>query len=134
MKKQMGQSLIEVVFSIGLIAVVVSGVVFLLVQSLGAKSKSYERKKAVELSQNVIEGMVESKSADATSFWNLNSIYWLDMGQNHVSGDYNYRVTPSQVSGLGCSPTVVECINATVTVGWGSNQTMSSSNRFFSKK
>ena len=98
LKSKKGQSLIEVVFSIGIIMVVMSGVVFLIIATLGAKTKSYDRKKAVEISQNVIEGMVQTKMSDGTSFWNITSPYWVALGQNQVNGDYTYNVTVTQFS------------------------------------
>lgn len=129
-----GQSLIEVVFSIGIIMVVLSGVVFLIISTLGAKTKSYDRKKAVEISQNVIEGMVQTKMSDGTSFWNIGSAYWVALGQNHVDGDYNYNVTVTQFSGNGCSAVVLECVNARVNVTWKNGEVIENFNRFFTKK
>lgn len=129
-----GQSLIEVVFSIGIIMVVISGVVFLIISTLGAKTKSYDRKKAVEISQNVVEGMVQTKMSDGTSFWDLGSAYWTDLAQNHIDGEYNYNVTVTQYSGNGCSLMETECINARVNVNWKDGEVIESFNRFFTKK
>lgn len=129
-----GQSLIEVVFSIGMVALVVSGVVFLILTTLGSRTKSYDRKKAVEISQNVIEGMVQTKSNDATSFWNLSSAYWVGLGTSHVENNYFYSVGVSQFSGNGCSAVRVECLNANVTVGWNNGQKIENFTRFFSRK
>ena len=129
-----GQSLIEVVFSIGLIMVVLSGVVFLIINSLGVKTKSYDRKKAVEISQDIIEGMVRAKASDGVSFWDLNSTYWQNLGQDQVWGDYVFSVGVSWFAGSGCSAVTVDCVNAQVNVGWKDGQTIESFNRFFSKK
>lgn len=134
LKRHEGQSLIEVVFSIGVIMVVMSGVVFLIISTLGAKTKSYDRKKAVEISQNVIEGMVQTKMSDGTSFWDLASAYWVTMGQNKVNGDYTYNVSVTQFSGSGCSAVVVECLNARVNVAWKDGEVIENFNRFFTKK
>ncbi len=129
-----GQSLIEVVFSIGMVALVISGVVFLILATLGSRTKSYDRKKAVEIAQNVIEGMVQTKNDDGTSFWNLNSAYWVGLGTSQVSNNYFYSVTVSQYSSNGCSALRVECINANVTVGWNNGQKIENFTRFFSRK
>lgn len=134
LKRREGQSLIEVVFSIGVIMVVMSGVVFLIISTLGAKTKSYDRKKAVEISQNEIEGMVQTKMSDGTSFWNIGSAYWVAMGQNKVNGDYTYNVSVSQFSGSGCSAVVLECLNAKVNVTWKNGAVIENFNRFFTKK
>jgi len=129
-----GQSLIEVVFSIGVIMIVMSGVVFLIISTLGAKTKSYDRKKAVEISQNVIEGLVQKKMGDAISFWDLGSAFWTTQAQNQVDGDYTYNVTVTQYSGNGCSAVVLECLNAKVNVAWKNGAVIENFNRFFTKK
>lgn len=131
---QRGQSLIEVIFAIGIIMMVISGVVFLIISTLGAKTKSYDRKKAIEISQNEIETMVQKKTSDAVTFWDLSSAYWISQGQNKVDGDYTYSTTATQFSGSGCSAVVVECLNAKVTVSWKNGQMVESFNRFFTKK
>ncbi|MBI2465335.1 hypothetical protein HYV64_04295 [Candidatus Shapirobacteria bacterium] len=130
----LGQSLVELVVSIGIITLVISGLVFLMLGTLGTKTKSYDRKKAVEISQNVIEGMVQTKNSDGVSFWNLNSTYWSTMGEDHINGEYNYFVTATQFSGNGCSAVIVECLNVKVNVVWKDDQTLESFNRFFSRK
>lgn len=128
-----GQSLIEVVFSIGIMVLVVSGVVFLMTATLGARTKSYDRKKAVEISQNVIEGLVQTKNSDAASFWNLNSTFWQNQGQTKSLDNYQYSTSVSQFVGNGCSASPVECLNAKVTVTWNNGAVIEDFNRFFSK-
>lgn len=67
-KKISGQSLVEVVVSIGLVVLVVSGVVTLVVNSLGARNKGFDRKKATELAQKVTEKSCQIKSTTPIVF------------------------------------------------------------------
>ena len=131
-KRIRGQSLIEVIFSIGIIMVVISGVVFLILATLGSKTKGYDRKVAVEISQMAIEEMVKVRRDAAYNFWDLSSTYWQQQAQNHINGDYNYVVSVTQYVGNGCSAVPVECINTKVTISW-KGKDMETFNRFFSK-
>ena len=130
----------EVVFAMGIILLVISGVVSLLLASFGARSKGYDRLKAVELSELVMEGMVNEKTTDASSFWNLQSPFWTaNVGwtlTNSSYPNYNYSVSANPRNAVGCvnNPPVISCLDVTVNVGWSGSQTNESFNRFFSNQ
>lgn len=135
--KNRGQSLIEIVFAIGLIMVVMTGIVALLINTIGAKTKSYDRNKSVELSQVVMEGVIYNKEVNPTSFWDLNSSYWANLRQSQIDAnfpDYSYSLTPTVYSGNGCSATVTECINVITRVTWKNGNIDDRFNRFFSRR
>ncbi len=135
-----GQSLIEVVFAIGLILLVVSGIVSLMLSSLGSRSKGYDRLKAVELSQIVMESMVNEKTTDPSSFWNSHSTFWTtNMGTTQTNTNYpnyNYTVAANPRNDPGCNntATAMNCMDVVVSVGWSGSQNTESYNQFFSNK
>lgn len=65
-----GQGIVEVVFSIGIVLLILSGVVILMVNTFGAKNKGFDRKKATQLAQVVIEEKVAERNNETESFWN----------------------------------------------------------------
>ena len=140
-KYNLGQSLVEVVFSIGIIVLVTGGVVSLLVNSLHSRTNGFDRKKAAELGQQVIEKLIEEKTVDIASFWDQTSPFWItNKGATQTNSDYpgyNYAIGMTQVINVGnsCRPSVFECVNTTVTVGWsGSPNSKVIFTRFFSKQ
>jgi len=121
-----GQGVLELVVAIGVIALVLGGVVTLLVQVMGARGKSFDRKKATRLASVVMEGLVEEEKNDPSSFWVLS-------GRNNQSQSgfdgyvYSVGFTP-----VACSRS---CAKVVLTVGWsGSSVDQSVSfSRFFAK-
>ena len=69
MKNKKGQSLIEVVFSMGVVILVLVGVVMLVVVTAKAKRLASERQKAIELSQLMIEETVLYSKNNTLEFW-----------------------------------------------------------------
>jgi len=69
MKNNKGQSLIEVVFSMGVVILVLVGVVMLMVVTAKAKRIASERQKAIELSQLMIEETVLYSKNNTLDFW-----------------------------------------------------------------
>ena len=139
MKENKGQSLVEVVFAIGIILLVISGVTALLLVSVSSRTKSYDRQKAVELSQIVMENLLLEKKTAASDFWNYDSNFWItnrDVNQvNPNFPEYNYKITATQFSdGGGCSNSKLECMNVVVNIGWSGSNSGESFNRFFSNK
>ena len=123
--KEQGQSIVEVVFSIGVVALVVTGIVSLLIGTVGSRTKSYDRKKAVELSQIVMEKIVEEKNTDPATFWNLNSAYWVGLGSSLVEPNYEgyiYTAKGTAYSSNGCSNSVTECVNVVINIIWKDNR------------
>jgi hypothetical protein len=130
MTKEKGQSLLEVIFSVGVLVMVITAVIALIVKTTGIKSMEFQRKKASEMSEVVIEVLVESKKNDA-DFWLLNDI----TSPQTVAGydGYSYVVDFSPNYEGDCSDTEIECADVVVTINWGNNQTFTAK-RFFSKK
>lgn len=131
MKSEKGQSLVEVVFSVGIMVIIIAGVVSLMAKTISLKTAAAQRKKAADMAELVIENILEQKKNDATGFWNLTDI----TTPQTVSGydGFSYVIDYERFSGNGCSATVVECANADITVSWGDNQNITVK-RFFSKK
>ncbi len=64
-----GQGVVEVVFSIGVVLLILSGVVILMVNTFGAKNKGFDRKKATQLAQMIIEEKVAERDNSPETFW-----------------------------------------------------------------
>lgn len=131
MKTEKGQSLVEVVFSVGLMVLIITGVISLMVKTASIKTAANQREKASEMTEVVIENLLEQKKNNVDNFWLLTDI---TTPQTIVGYDsYTYTIDFEQVTGNGCSDSIKECANATITVSWGNNQNLSVK-RFFSKK
>jgi len=121
--KESGQSMIEMVFAITIVALVITGVVVLIVTSIGAKNRSFSRKKAMEMAEVVMEDLVDQKRNNSVVFWEKNS----KIGQTLPNFlGYSYDIG---YSGMDCNNG--DCMMATVTVNWGDSQNVSI-NKFFS--
>jgi len=123
--KERGQSMIEMVFAITIVALVITGVVVLIVTSIGSKNRSFSRKKAMEIAEMVMEDLVDQKKNESTVFWEKNTKIGVTLP--NYSG-YSYDIGYSGMS--DCSS---DCTMTIVTVKWGDNQSVSI-NKFFSKE
>ena len=138
MGKNKGQSLIEVVFSIGLVMLVITGIVMLLVNTVGSRTKSYERIKATELSQMVMERLVLEETTNSDSFWDLGSAFWTSrlgvVGIDSSFPSYDYLITATPNATNGC--TAATCMDVVVSVGWSGSPSgvRDNFNRFFNKQ
>lgn len=127
MKSRKGQGVLELVVAIGVIALVLGGVVTLLVQVMGARNKSFDRKKATRLANVVMEGLVEEEKNNPSSFWALSGRD--NQSQSGFEG-YVYSVGFTEVV-AGCSKA---CAQAVLRVGWsGSDEQEVLFTRFFAK-
>jgi len=137
MKNRRGQGVLELVVAIGVISLVLGGVVTLLIQVMGARGRSFDRKKATRLSSIVMESLVKEKENDPEAFWQLNSR--MNETMAGFSG-YVYSVGFTNViNGFGCGTDdlgvgVTDCAQVTLDVGWsGSSDQSVRFTRFFSK-
>jgi len=131
MKSEKGQSLVEIIFSIGVISLVIVGVVSLVVNVIGAKNSSLKRKKASELGEVIIENLLEEKRQDPESFWQLNDV---STPQTITGFDgYSYTIDFTQVTTGDCRDDVSDCADAVIEITWGDNDNLSI-NRFFSRR
>jgi Tfp pilus assembly protein PilV len=135
-----GQSLIEIVFSIGVIILVLTAVISLVVSSLHSRTSGYDRKKAAELGQKVMEQLIQEKQQDPGGFWNTAGPFWTaNLGATQVMNgyaDYNYAIGFVQRTdaSIGCLATPMVCADATVGVGYSSDVTQNVEfTRFFSR-
>jgi len=120
MKNNKGQSLIEILFSITVVTLVLTGVVSLMVKVLNVRGEASLRQKASNLSTIIIENQVKEKENTPSNFWN-NS---LPPGQTLVGFDgFTYDVGKTSIG---------QDLNVVVTVKWA-DQTLTVQ-RYFSKK
>ncbi len=131
MKNNNGSGVVEIIFSIGVIAVVIVGVVTLVVNVMSTKSKSLKRKMAIDLSEIVVENLLQKKKNSFNEFWSLNSI-----GETSMPGfeGYVYTVGFTEVSGVGCSDGINDCANAVINIMWDGGESSMSVTRFFSRR
>ncbi len=129
MKNNRGQSVVEIIFSIGVIAIVIVGVITLVVNVLNVKNTSLKRKKATELVDIVVEDLIQKKKTDPENFWLLSPIG--ETSVNDFNG-YIYTVGFTEVSGSGCRSDINDCANAVINVTWGDESL--SVTRFFSRR
>lgn len=130
-----GQSLIEVVVAIGIVALVVTGMVALMTTALGTKTKSFDRKKAVEMSGIIMEQIIGVENNSPGLFWDNNSSYWTGIINNTLtlSGypGYSYKMGFNTAVG-GCE--VGACGEVTLNVGWSASpDTPAEFTRLFTK-
>jgi len=134
MKNQKGQSIVELVFAIGVVALVMTGVVVLLVNSFGARNKSFDRKKAVELAEIVTEDLVNWSKNDFEAFWNETSDPpWTsgDLTNENFDG-YKYQIIHNWSP--ECTPNT-DCAVVNIKVIWQRDEEKSIDfYRFFSKR
>lgn len=134
--KEKGQSIVELVFAIGVVGLVLTGVVLLVINTYGARNKSFERKRAVELAQIVGEDLLAVKKSDAESFWDTNSTFWqANLNTDLSNVDYpRYYYRLSHTWSTDCSPST-DCALVTIRVGWSGTQDMNVDfYRFFSRR
>ena len=125
--KQSGTSLIEVIFSVGILVIVITAVVSLIVKTSGIKTMEAQRKRASEMSEVIIENLMESKKNNSDDFWQMD-----DTEKATVAGYEGYSYSLNMNENDECS-VGVECIDAVIVISWGDNQTLTVK-RFFSNK
>lgn len=119
-----GSSLVEVIFSVGIIVLVIASVVSLVVKVTKTKTEAFKRNKANEMVEVVVEKLLDQKLNDVISFWELNNIS--DATLPNFSG-FTYSVDFTSVA---CN--AVNCANAEIRIDWDENQSLTTS-RFFSR-
>jgi type II secretory pathway pseudopilin PulG len=129
-KNSAGQSLIELIFAVGVVVIVMVGIVILMVNTVGSKNKGLDKKEATELANVVMEDLVNKKRNDPENFWRLTNL------SNEINANYDgytYSVGFTNITGGNCSgPNGNYCTNAVVTINIGGSQ-IGIFQRFFSK-
>ena len=133
MKKNRGQSIVELIFSIVLVGLVLTGVVSLIVKSSGGQTESGLKDKAVGLSKIVMERIVAESKNSTSGFWSRSGNVVNSQFEPGYPG-YLYAVNYSVVTdGGNCEGTTVRCMEVTVTVGWQGGEEDVTFSRFFSR-
>lgn len=128
-KNQIGQSLVEVVFSIGVVALVITGAVILIINALGVKNDAFLRKRAADAATYVMEDLVDKSKNEVNNFWNLTPIV------SQVDGfNYNVVFDRDRVVDAKCNVDInnPDCVTAVITVSWGNGKILTI-NRFFQR-
>lgn len=103
-ERESGQSLIDVIFSIGIVVLVLTGVVTLVVNITKVKTMAYERQRAIELSQLLIEDKLLESKNNLLVFWNGG--YADDSKPVTAFGDfsgYSYSIVPYDCDRSKCN-------------------------------
>jgi len=130
-----GQGIIEAVYSIGVLGMILTGAIILIIMSAASKKNDFDRKKAAEMGNIVIEELIASSRNDQNSFWELNN----RTGVTKPNFDgYSYSVEYTNISAdsdyPNCGVGVTNCAEARVVVNWeGKNPQSMTFNRFFTK-
>jgi len=124
-----GQSLVEVIMSIGVVVLVITGVIVLIVATVGIKNNSFDRKKATQMAGVVLENLTKKKNEDPESFWQLSSTSNGTVA-NFPGFTYNVGFTVVNDVGVCVDAGSTRCANAEVTVLWKDNKAVNV-NRFF---
>jgi len=118
MNNKKGQSLVDVVFSIGILSLVLVGVMMLVVGTAKAKMAASERQKAIQLSQLLIENKVVEIKNGFLVFWNAPS-HNDTIGQTNVAfTGYFYDTTYDNSCNNNSSCKII------FTVRWGDSQSL----------
>lgn len=130
-----GQGIVEVVYSIGVLGMILTGAVILIIMSATFKKNDFDRKKAVEMGNMIIEELIFRSRNDLNNFWLLNN----EVGMTKSNFDkYTYSVKYTNILGNNeypnCGIGVTDCAEVAVTINWqGKNQQSMNFNRFFTK-
>jgi len=132
-KRKKGQSVIEVVFSVGVLVLVLGGVTALLISSVSGRTQGFDRKKATELAEVVIEGLVAEKRNNSDGFWDRQNL----SGETNPSFvGYTYNVGFSGVDDTSdCVGVDRRCFYVEVVVNWQRDEEKSISfGRYFTNR
>lgn len=114
MNRQKGQSLVEALFLVAALALVLTGGAALLVNSMNVRTKSLDRKKAIEAADTVIENLLQTKQNDPEQFWKLNAV-----ANGAVPGHENYVYSLGFTNSANCP--INNCTEAVVSVSLNQN-------------
>jgi Tfp pilus assembly protein PilV len=128
MNNKKGQSLIEVIFSVGVVILVLIGVVSLILVTAKTKQLASERQKAREFSELLIEKQILIIKSAPLNFWdNANNLNGTQTTGNTLSNypGYTYDMKYSDCGSQNC--TII------FTMHWGDAKQLSVE-RFFSRQ
>lgn len=130
------QALIESVVAIGILALVLTAAIALIVMSTSIRQQGFDRRKANQLANMVMEGYVAKSQRDSATFWS-NTGNLSNKTDPGYPADYRYSVTFSILGSSyspNCSTSSKNCMEIVVGVGWsGKNPENIEVRRFFSR-
>lgn len=124
MKNNKGQSLIEVLFSITVVVLVLTGVVTLMVKVLNVRGEASLKNKASDLSTIIIENQIKEKNNNPSTFWVQSSA--TDQTMDGFTGFTGFTYDISKTFDINND------LNVMITIKW-EDQTLKVE-RFFSRK
>jgi len=112
--EKQGQSLIEVLFAMGVTVLLVTGVVVLATRTLGSKRRVLGRSEAVKIATEEMEALTILSENDRMGFWDGTSrpTSCVSAPPAGYSCIYGYNNSPASCPGAEI------CLEATVTVNW----------------
>lgn len=131
-----GQGVVESVFSVGVLILLMGGAVILIIMGISNRNASFDRRKATELANLVVESQISLSKNYPEIFWTLdNSGNSLTMAGFE---NYKYSVGFTNISNStdypNCGIGVTDCAEMVVKIDWsGKNPQSLYFNRFFSK-
>ncbi|MCW1949349.1 MAG: hypothetical protein KIH89_002780 [Candidatus Shapirobacteria bacterium] len=136
MEDKKGQSVVEIIFSIGVITIVIVGIVSLVVNVINTKTNSLKRKSASEMGNILVENWIKEKTLRPDYFWGLVESESRLSGSSPEFAGYTYEVGFTAVvnGSIGCHNSPKDCANVIINIFWDSGEGNLSITRFFSKK
>jgi len=136
--KSLGQSIVEVIVAVGVIVLVLGGVVALMVRTMGSKNETFDRIKATEFAQMLMEEKVDESKNQQETFWSkvdaeLETKNGSEFGYPEFSGSIK---TQNVTTPAACdvAPELPKCAKVIVSVVWqGKVEKTVSFERFFAK-
>lgn len=118
LRKQAGQSIVELVFAVILVVLFLTGSVMALIAAVSARGESLARKKAARLAELVMEETTGLKINNPDYFWQMIP----ESGEKTEFVGYTYSVNYSPVGGSAdypdCQVGLKNCVDVKVTVNW----------------
>ncbi len=130
-----GQALIESVVAIGVLALVMTAAIALIVMSTANRRNNFDRRRANELANQVVETFVNESQNNVADFWgNLSGGNCGEANFTGYSCSYNFTVLTQPTHANCGSGTPPKCTELTVTVTWSRKTTQNLIvKRFFSR-
>ena len=123
-KGMKGQSLVELIFAIGVAGLVLTGAVVLILNTLGSQSKKFDHKRASDLASLVMEEVVASKNNSPLTFW-VSDYELVNQPKDGYPG-YNYDLSYRRLDSADeprCRDDIINCANVRISVTWLSDST-----------
>lgn len=112
LKSQSGQMLVEIVFSVSIVATILTGLVVAVVYSQKATRSAHERAEAIHIAQEKIESLRGEKKANEDYFWDNVTSY--SGTESNVRNHYERETVINLVETVAPH----RRIKVTVTVSW----------------